>query len=230
MAISQPVPPQKRKKSDMGCLGCGCLFIVIIFLGVLGFFGFATYLLFKNAYTVTSAEAEQIPAYTVTDDTFTGAQKKIASFQQDVAAGKASTLTLSADELNALIHHQFNFDKYQSQLMVSFDGATAHVLGTVPTNSIPVVSLGIKDRYFNVDALTGISFNSETKEIEFEFHKFQVGETSLPESQLASLQNSFSQGFNQRLKANPDIEKILQAATNVSIQNGQFVIETKGTQ
>jgi hypothetical protein len=229
MAFQQPVPPQKRKKSGMGCLGCGCLFLVILFLGVLGFCGFATYLGFKNLYTVTSAEAEQVPPYTVTDDTYTSAQKKIASFQQDVAAAKASTLTLSADELNALIHHQFNFDKYQSQLMVSFEGDTAHVLGTVPTNAIPVINLGIKDRYINLDAVTGLSFNPDTKEIAFEFHKLQIGDYNLPESQLASVQASFSQGFNQKLKQNPDVAKVLQAATNVTIQKGQFVVVTKGT-
>jgi hypothetical protein len=111
--------------------------------------------------------------------------------------------------------------------MVSFDGDTAHLLGTVPTNSIPVINLGVKDRYLNVDAVSGLTFNTETKDIEFQFHKFQVGETNLPDNQLASLQTSFAQGINQKLHANPDINKVLQVATNISVTGGQFVIQTK---
>jgi len=217
MAIQPTAPPPKRKKSGMGCLGCGCLFILLLFLGLVGFCGFATYLGFKHLYTITSTEA----------DIYTGAEKKIASFQQDVAAGTTSTLTLSADEVNALIHHDFPLDKYQAQLMVSFDGNTAHLLGAVPTNSIPLVNLGVKDRYLNVDAVTGIAFNGETKDIEFQFHKFKVGDLNLPDNSLASLQASFSQGMNQKLHADPNINKVLQAATDVSITNGQFVVQTK---
>ncbi len=211
----------------MGCLGCGCLAVIVIFLGFVGLVGAGTYFLFKNIYIVSAATPETIAPYTGTDDVYTGAQKKITSFNDDVAASKTSTLTLSSDEVNALIYHNVDLKKANAQALVTLDGDQARVQASIASNSIPFINLGVKDRYFNLDATTGISFNPDTKDIDFQFHKVQIGDISVPATSMESLQTNFSQQFNLKLHQDPAMSKVLDAAKTISIKDGQFVVETK---
>ena len=231
MAIQRTPPPQqppaKTSKAGLGCLGCGCLLLLVIFFVFAGLIGGGTYMGFKELQTVSSPTAEAITPFAGGDDVYTGVQQKITAFNQDVNAGKTSTLTLSADEINSLIEHNIDLKRLQAQVLVSMTGDLIRFQGSIPSNSIPLVNLGIKDRYFNLDATSAITFNPDTKEIEFQFRKIQIGDISLPENSVESLQTSYSQMFNQKLRQNTAIWNVLQVAKNVSIKDGQLVIETK---
>ncbi|HEX4141125.1 MAG TPA: hypothetical protein VHY09_12300, partial [Candidatus Methylacidiphilales bacterium] len=160
MAIQRtPSPPKKSNKTGLGCLGCGCLLVVVVFLLFAGLVGGTAYMGYKELNLISSPTAETIAPYTGGEDVYTGAQKKLAAFNQDVTTGKTSTLTLSSDELNALLYHSVDLKKVQAQALVTLTGDLARLQGSIPSNQVPIVNLGVKDRYFNLDATTGISFN-----------------------------------------------------------------------
>jgi hypothetical protein len=232
MAVQRvPQPPSTAKKTGLGCLGCGCLVVVLFFLLLAGLIGGLLYYTYHELYLVSSAQPLAIKPFSGGDAIYDGAQKKVAAFNQGVSTGQTSTLTLSADELNALITHFVAqnpaMKQLQIQVLVSMQGDEMRLQGDVPSNSIPFVNMGVKDRYFNLDVTTGISFNADTKEIEFDFHKVQLGDYSVPEDSLPSMQASFAQSFNQKLRENKDVWNVLQVAKTITVQNGQFVIETK---
>ena len=213
----------------MGCLGCGCLIILVLLLLLVGLAGGVAYFGYKQAVTFTSTAPATFPPYNGSDDIYTGAQKKIAAFNQDVGTGKSSSLTLSADELNALLSHNIDSNpglkKIHPQVLLSLDGDQARIQGSVPLDAVP---FGLfTGRYFNLDATTGLSFNADTKFIKFEFHKLQIGEINVPDNSLPAMQANFSQSLNQKLRENTAVWNVLQVAKTVAIRDGQFVIETK---
>jgi hypothetical protein len=234
MAIQQapPQPPSTgAKKAGLGCLGCGCLIVLVFFLLLAGLAGGVVYTGYHELYLVSSGQPMTIKPFTGGDDIFDGAQKKLAAFNQDVSAGKASTLTLSADEINSIIAHNVtdnpDLKKFQIQALVSMQGDQVRLQGEAPSNTLPVVSWGIKDRYFNLDATTGVRFNTETKEVEFDFRKVQIGDYPVPQDSLPSMEVQFEQSFNRKLRENTAVWNVLQVAKTVTIRDGQFVIETK---
>ena len=226
MALQSPPPPAKRTKG-LGCLGCGCAILLAILFLILGLVGATAYFLYREALVVTSTAPLEVPAYAGGDDVYTGAEKKLDAFNQDVGTGKASSLTLSADEINALLAHDPDLARLKSHLVVTLNGDEAHLEGTIPTSTIPVVRAAVKDRYFNVDARFTVTFNSDTKLVGTDLHRVRLGDTDWPTNQLTTMQAEIEPFINSSLKRNPQASNALQAAKTVTIRDGQFVIETK---
>jgi len=230
MAVTNIPPQQPPKKSNAagwGCLGCGCVAVLVLFLLFVGLVAAGFYAGFNELSKISSATREVIAPYTGGEDVYAGAEKKIAAFNADVSASKTSTLTLSSDEVNSLIYHAADLKKVDAQALVTLTGDTGRVQGTIPSNQIPFVNWGVKNRYFNLDATTGVSFDANTKDVNFEFKKVQFGDITVPPNSMDSLQTSFNQQVNIKLHQNADVEKVLQAAKSISIKDGQLVIETK---
>jgi hypothetical protein len=229
MAIQTPPPqaPKQSNKAGWGCLGCGCVVVLVVLLLIAGLIGGTIYMIFKEAYVVSSATAETIAPFTASDDVYASAQKKVAAFNQDVSAGKSSTLTLTSDEVNALLDHSVDLKKFDAQFLITLSGDTGRVQGSVPSNKVPFLNWDVKDRYYNLDATTGLSFNADTKEVELQLKKLQLGDIIVPANSMESLQVSLSQQLNQALRKNAAVANVLDNAKTVSIKDGQFVIETK---
>lgn len=231
MAITRtPLPPQKKPgKAGWGCFGCGCLIVVLLFLLGVGLIGGLCYFTYKEAYSVTTDSAAPIPAFNGSEDVYPNAQKKVDAFNQDVAAKKPSTLTLSADEINALITHNINqnadIKQFKPQVLVSMNGSDVRLQGNVTLEAFPGGLF--KGRFFNIDATSGVTFDPATKDFTFQLKKVHFGPSDLPESSLASMSASLSQSFNQKIRQNTAAWSVLQNAKWVEVKDGQFVIETQ---
>jgi tellurite resistance protein len=225
--IPPPQAPQKSNKAGWGCLGCGCVVVVVIFLLIAGLIGGGIYMVDKGLNVMSSPTAAAIPPFTGGDDVFDSAQKKITQFNQDLSASKTSTLTLTSDEVNAVLNHDIDLKKSQAELLITLTGDQARVQTSVASNAIPVANWVVKDRYFNLDGTTGLSFDPDSKQITFDFHKLQVGEVTIPNNALQTYQTLCAQIMNQKLRENAAMANVLQNAKSVSIKDGQFVIETK---
>ncbi len=227
MAIQRVPPPQQPKKSGMGCFGCGCLIVIVIFLLLVGLVGGVLYFGYKEIYSLTSTAPAPVPPFTGGDDLYAGAQKKIDAFDQDVASNKASSLTLGGDEINSLIMHDPDLTRLQMHLLATLTGDQARLQGSIPTNSFGYFSKGIPDRYLNFDATFGLTFNSDTKRIDTNLHKMQIGDTPVPESALPTMDTEFLPWIEMLINHYPAAKNAIAAATTIAIKDGQLVIETK---
>jgi len=225
--IPPPQAPKKSNKIGWGCLGCGCALVLVAVLLIAGLIGGGIYMVNKGLNAMSSPVAVAIPPFTGGEDVYDGAEKKIAQFNQDLSASKTSTLTLSSDEVNAVISHDVNLQQSQTQLAITLTGDEARVQVSVPSNHVPYADLAVKDRYFNLDGTTGLSFNAESKAVELDLRKLQVGNVTVPDKALPSYQMLCSQLLNQKLRENAAMASALDNAKSVSIKDGQFVIETK---
>jgi hypothetical protein len=229
MAIQTPPPPvtKKTNKAGWGCLGCGCVLLVVVVLLLGGLIGGGIYMVDKGLNVMSSPTPGAITPFTGGPEIYDGAQKKIAQFNQDLSASKTSTLTLTSDEVNAVINHDYDLKKSQTQLLITLTGDRAHVQTSVASNNVPFASYIVKDRYFNLDGETGLSFDVDSKQVVFDLHKLQVGDVTIPDKALPTYETLCSQVLNQRLRENAALAKVLDNAKDVSIKDGQFVVETK---
>ena len=209
----------------MGCFGCGCAILLVLLFLLLGLAGGLGYFSYRYLLGVTSTAPAEIPAFNGSDDIYTGAQKKIDAFNQDVNNAKASTLTLSSDEINSLIAHDPTLARLHVRALVTMTGDEARLQGTLPTDAFPFGML--KGRYFNLDATFALTFNSDTKVVGLDLHKVMVGETQVPENSLPSLQAELTPGLNAQLQKIPATRNALEVAKTVAVKDGQLVIETK---
>jgi hypothetical protein len=228
MSISRP-PPPKKEKSGLGCVGCGCLILLVILLVGVGLVGGAGYFGYKQVYAITSEAPATFPAASGNDDVFAGAEKKIDAFNQLVSTGNPGSLTLSADEINAILYHNIQASpkaqEFHPRFLVRLNGEEAQLQGSAQLDAVPTGLF--KGRYLNFDVTSGITFNSDTKFIDFQFHQLQLGLINVPESSFPAMQANFSQSMNQKLREDKAIWNVLQVAKTVAIRDGQFVVETK---
>jgi hypothetical protein len=227
MALQRTPPPQQQppKKSGMGCLGCGCLLVVVIFLVLAGLVGGLFYFGYKELYSLTSAAPAPVPPFTGSDDIYAGAQKKIDTFNQDVGTGKASSLTLSGDEINSLIAHDPDLIRLQIHLLATLTNDQARLQGSIPTNAFGTQFLA--DRYANFDATFGLVFNSDTKRLDTNLHKLQIGDSTVPENALPTVDSEFLPWIEVLINRYPAAKNAIAAAQTVAIKDGQLVVETK---
>jgi hypothetical protein len=243
MSISTPPPPAPPRKSGMGCFGCGCSILVILFLLLAGLVAGCGYLIVKTYQAVTSETAADIPAPPPDQNLVISTQRKLADFDHDVKNHQPATISLSAEELNAMIANNPDVIKNNVRVFLSLDGDKGRVQATAPTSALGhVVTDG---RSLNIDSSFRIHFDTGTKNIIFEFNTLHMGKMTLigapaeDESTnggflqgLArgfsqSFGPSFNQSFNAGLKKNPDTEAFLNQTKTVEIQNGQLVIKTQ---
>jgi hypothetical protein len=243
MSISTPPSSAPPKKSGMGCLGCGCSILVVLFLLFGGLVGGCGYLIAKTYLAVTSETAADIPAAPADQNLTMSTQRKLADFDHDVKNHQAATISLSAEELNAMIANNPDMAKNNIHVFLSLDGDKGRVQVTAPTS---VIGHGVNDgRYLNIDSSFGIHFDPGTKSIIVEFNTLHAGKMTLigtpAEDESAnggflqglargfsqSFGPSFNQSFNAGLRKNPDAESLLDQAKVVEIQDGQLVIKTQ---
>lgn len=225
MALQNPPPP--RQKKGMGCFGCGCVIVIVLLLLLGGLAAGSTYFGFKALVGMTSSAPAEFPPFNGSENVYQGAQKKIAAFNQDVNIHKPSSLTLSADEINALIAHNPNLSAYQAHILVSMAGDEARLQGSMPTDMIPYLNGWIKGRYINLDTSFALSLNPDTKAIGVELRKGQLGDQVLPANTLLSLQAQLDQSLNSQLQKNGSNKAFLEQAKTVAVRDGQLVIETQ---
>jgi len=233
---TQPPAAPPKKRSGLGCLGCGCLVLVILGLLIAGLVGGVGFFAYQGILGLTSATPATIAAVTPSDDVYNAAQQKIAEFNQDVQNHQPSSLQLSADEINALIAHNPDTLKNNIQAVVTMTGTEGRVQGSLPTDKL---SHGfIKGRYFNFDISFGVDFDSLTKTVNIVPHSLELGNKLLLDPNATADQDAFSKGFmksftpsfnqsfNEGLRENGGAALLDQTKT-VEIKDGQLDIETQ---
>jgi len=225
MSISTPPPPQK-KKSGCGCFGCGCLIVVILVILFLALMGAGGYFGYQKAIALTSTAPSDVPTFNATDDLYNSAGQKVASLQDSVRNHQPASIHLSADEVNTLILRDPTVTQQQDHIFVSFGDDQVHLQGSIPMNGLFKGGF-LKDRYFNIDTTFSLSFNSDTKLINVELHKVQVGDQATPSNLLPVVQAELTAALSAQMQKTPSSRDFLQQAKSIQIKNNELVIETK---
>ena len=237
MAATPPPVVIIEKKRGLGCFGCGCLILVLLFLLLAGGIGAGCYFGYNQVLALTSPTQVTIPTFDGGDDVYNQAREKMNAFNHNLESHLKTTVHFSADELNTLIAHSPDFDHNTIHLFVSMNGDRARIQASVPTN---LWSKNLfKDRYVHLDSTFGLTFSPDTHLLLFLPQNLQVGERVVYDANTASAQNSSTQSatqlytanFNQFLTAtiqkSPDGRALIDQAQSIEVKNSELVIETK---
>jgi len=209
----------------MGCLGCGCLVLVLLVILVVGLVAGGCYLGYEKMVGFTSTTPADVPSFNGSDDVYNAAEQKITAFEHDVQNHQAATIQLSGDEINTLIARDPEMIRQKVHLFVTLTNDLARMQGSVPTS---VFAHGfLKDRYLNFDSTFGLGFNSDVKSVDIALHHLQVSDQAAPENLLPSAQVYIGALLNANLQQSPATKDLLQQAKSIEIKDGELTIETQ---
>ena len=211
-------PPKKR-----GCLFYGCLSLVIVALlvvtvGILGYF-FVKRTAEGWVRDYTDAAPAKLERTEYSREQTDGVQRKVAEFQRALESGTNSIeLTLTADDLNALISTQ---RELKDKLFVRIDNDQLRGDISMPLTDIGPLKLG--GRYLNASVLFNVALTTNGV-LDIRLRDAKVNDRPLPSMLLTELKkNNLAR----------DIQQDPQAAANIAqfdaiqITNGMVTLRNK---
>lgn len=231
-------PPPPPPSSGMGCFAKGCLTVLVIgvlLTVMLG--GFGWYVMHSVVSPFLSDRPASIRVRPVTDEEYAAVQQKSAPFVQAMKAGRAASLSLTADDLNALIARDASPDSPRGKIFLAIDHntITADVSYPIEGKQPPARSLGgSPTSYFNGRVIFDASFADG--EFTFVPRKLEpLGGGATPGMITWFLDNpgfsrgfnrSFNDGFRKSIDRNPDARDFIDRLQTVIVQNNEVIVTT----
>lgn len=212
-------PPKRR-----GCFFYGCLSLAIVGLLLLVLGGVAFYLIKKttarwiNDYTETTPTPVEKVEYSPAQ--MEALQARLITFKQALDKGDEPTeLTLTADDLNALIARQPDLAE-RIFVRIEDDKVKGHL-------SLPLQDLGplkLKGRYLNGVAIFNVAL--ENGVLDARLRDVLVNDRPLPGLLLSELKKqNLAQNFQNDPKTAADIAKF----ESVRVTNGAVILRNKAS-
>ncbi len=135
----------KDRSSGCGCLGGGCAMAIVIFLLLGGAVFWGAWSTFNGIKSMTVTQAKPIPASNATEADAQAALEKVKAFNTTFAAGQEAKISLSANELNALIARYEPWSALRGRVYTTIEGDKIAAQVSLPLNQIRL----FQDRFFN---------------------------------------------------------------------------------
>jgi len=204
--------PVKRRR---GCLFYGCLTSCILVLVVLAGL-LLGYLKILNGFTDT--KPMPLPTVNMSDAEIAQVRQRVDAFSQDIRSGRSpDPLTLSGDELNALILTDPNLGKLKGQLYVNIEDNQVKGQLSVPTSRI---GLGMfRHRYINGSGTFKVSLVNGTLYVNAQ--SLTVKGKPIPEKYMEQVRHqNLAQGFNDDPKTSVGLNKL----KSIEVKDGKLFI------
>jgi len=204
---TQPPPVKARR----GCLFYGCLGGVVMLLVMLVGVLIGVHYLKKVFYEFTDSQPAEMPAVRLSQPEIELLRKRLDSFRDSVRSNRPTDpLTLSADEINALIATELKPKKGGLFVTMTNDQSTGQL------------SLPLKGRYLNGSGSFLLSFHNGLLHV---FAKdITVKGRPIPEVLMQSIrQQDLARDFNNDTNATAAFERI----QDIEIKDGKITIVPK---
>src|SRR6266404_7614046 len=212
-------PPQIKPRR--GCLFYGCLGGVIMLLAILTAGLIGLHFARKMFNQFTDSQPAAMPAVQLSQPEIELVRKRIDSFRDSVRAGRPTDpLSLSADEINALIATNLNLKSAKSRFYVSITNDQVTGQLTVPLESVGLTIF--KGRYLNGSGTFSLSFHNGILHVFAQ--NITVKGKPLPEVYMQSIrQQDLARDFNNDPNAAAAFERI----QDIEVKDGKITIVPK---
>ena len=233
MPAGAPPIQIKKKKSGLGCFGCGCaiLIAVVVLLIVLGIVGSRVIYSWGESYTSPTPVA--VPTTDRGDAVYATARQKVDSFGDAFEHSQSATLHLSGDEINTLIARDPAYAQLRGHVHVTLqdDQATldsSNLIGDLAKAAFgPSSNVPLGDRYLNARSTGTVGFNPATRAVSFNITDLQANGQAMQASVCTALATDFNLFLNQSLQKDQVARDFLARVQKADIENGELVIEIK---
>jgi hypothetical protein len=211
MTTEQQQPIKRRR----GCLFYGCLTSCILVLVVLAGL-ILGYLKILNSFTDTKPAT--LPTVDMSDADMQQVRQRVDTFRNDVrTAHPTQPLSLSANEINALIATDPNMKALKGKVYVDIEGSQVKGQVSVPTSD---VGLGIfKHRYINGSGSFNIALTNGT--LFLSLQSLAIKGRPIPEKYMQQVRaQNLAQGINDDPKSSAGLSKL----KSIEVKDGKIVI------
>jgi hypothetical protein len=211
-------PPQKRRR---GCLFYGCLGGTACLLAVLIAFLLGLYQLKRMLNFYTDTHAVSLPSVQLSAAEMDVLKRRIEDFQDAVRTGRPTEpLSLSADELNAMIGSDPNLTRVKGRVYLTIDGD--RLKGQV---SLPLDELGLpifRGRYLNGTGVFAVGLHRGDLLVTAD--SIVVKNKPLPAVYMDKIR---SENLAANLSSNPRASVALNHLQDVRIRDGKLILVPK---
>jgi hypothetical protein len=203
--------PIKRRR---GCLFYGCLTSCILALVVLAL-PVLIYLKILNAF---DTKPIALPTVDLSDSDMQQVRQRVDAFRNDVrSAHPTQPLSLSANEINALIATDPNLKALKGKVYVSIEDSQVKGQVSVPTSD---VGLGFfKHRYINGSGAFNIALTNGT--LFLSLQSLAIKGRPIPEKYMQQVRaQNLAQGINDDPKSSAGLNKV----KSIEVKDGKIVI------
>jgi len=204
--------PVKRRR---GCIFYGCLTSCILVLVVLAGL-LLGYLKILNGFTDTKPMT--LPTVDMSDSEMQQVRQRVDAFRNDIRSGRSpQPLTLTGNELNALIATDPNLQSLKGKLYAGIEGNQINGQISLPTSQ---VGLGIFiHRYINGSATFNLSLTNGI--LNLSAQSLTVKGHAIPEKYMQQVRaQNLAQGINNDPKASVGLNKL----QSIEVKDGKIVI------
>lgn len=226
--VPPPVPPVAPKKP--GCFFYGCLTAIILAVligiggGLLVYFGLNK--LAGMAEEFTEATPAQLPKVEIAPAAYDALKKRANEFKTALDAGKPATLTLTGDELNALIAGDASNSSWKDRARFAIEGSALKCQVSMPLDEMAAVpGLGkLKGRYLNGSA--AVRATMETGALVVTLQSLEVKGKAVPEPFLQGIRQ---ENLAKNAYKDKDNAKFLSQLENLRIADGTLTLVGKAS-
>jgi hypothetical protein len=210
-----------EKKAGRGCLFWGgiiaAVFVLLALLTAYTGFRFFRHLV----YDYTDTKPIETPAVHLSGAEMTNLQQRVQNFDKAIKADKAvEPLTLSAEEINALMANRTKTNPSPVRLYFNFDADRVQAKLSLPTDGFGVKML--KGRYFNGSGDFTVSLQDGRLMVKVK--SLSVKGRPLPENFMASIRaENFADGWTNDVDFNQAVAKLQE----IKIENGKLIVIPK---
>ena len=205
---------EQTTKPRRGCLRFGCIGGLIL-MGLVLIGGLIGFRYAKKMITdFTDTGPAPLPQLQMSQAEIDRIERRLDTFREDVRAGKATEpLSLTADEINALIQHDPDFGALKGKLYITIE--RDQIKGQL---SLPMEEVGLpifKGRYLNGTGNFSVSLHRG---------RILLHVLSVPEVYMQEIRkHNFADNFNN----NPRAKAALDRLKELKIQEGKLIVIPK---
>jgi hypothetical protein len=219
-------PPRRSGGGSCFLKGCLVLVIVVMLCGVV--LGGIGYYLYRSAQPFLTRQQVALPVLRNSDAVYDSTTRKLAAFNQSLATGQRAVLTLTADDLNALVAHDPQLAKYEGKLYFSIVNNQLCVETSFPLTDESGLRADQR-AYFNARFVLDASYSSG--DFAFLLSRIESLDRHQPSAFLGGFLRGYfgaiSQAFNRSFHDHPERYGQLQQLTSqihtIILQNNQIV-------
>ena len=211
-------------KPRRGCFFYGCITGLVLLVLVLGALMVGLHYVKKMVNQFTGTRPMELPTVQMSQGEISSLKQRFEAFQQAVREQRpAQPLTLTADDINALMGSSRNREALKGKFYVSLDGDK--LKGEI---SMPLREVGVgmfKGRYLNGSATFNLSFHNGALSVTPQ--TITVKGKPLPEVFMQEIrkQNLAAQSVNDS-----NVVAVLQGLEDIQVKEGKLVIVPKEKQ
>ena len=221
-------PPQPAKRHGCFFYGCITVLILMVLLGVGGFFlvRYTLHRVIALAEQYTETQPMTLPQVQMSTSDYDQLDKRVTEFNDRMKAGKpVPPLILSGDEINALIGKDPAWRNLKGKLYVTIEGDRIKGQISVPLDEFATRVPGLsrlKGRYLNGEAALKVSL--ENGPLNVTLQSLEIKGQSPPLPIMTQLQ---SVNFAQNASQDPRTADVIGKLESITVGDGKLTIKTK---